>query len=178
MSNMYSDIMEFCVEHGISLSQDAIANAKYAFNEDSVEDGAQKVISAAGSSPKGKDESQVLNDIDYGADDDIRAGSVDPEDILGAIDSASNGVDEFDNDDDDLTKANESAMSDQEFYGLLYDFMNENGIEIPDSAMATFQEAGVFDAGSNYTNLLEFCVSNGISMDANQLADFEYRFNR
>lgn len=180
-NKFYTDIMEFCVENGVSLSPEQIDSAKQTFDEEGgVEDQAEKTIAASADDPKSDDESQADAAIDAGRADDAEAGDIDPEDILGEIDDEADD-DGFQNDEDDIAKADESAdISDREFYGMLYDFMNENGIAIPDSAMQTFQESGIFDQAdtkSAYTQLLEYCVSNGVAMNADQIAAMQFRFD-
>lgn len=173
MANMYNDILEFCVEQGVNLNADQIASAKEVFSEDAgVEDAAQKDIEKAADDPRSDDESQADAPIDASADGDD--GKADPEDLEGEIDDAADH--DFQNDADDQTKVEEAA---QLFYSSLYEFCQENGVELTDSALQEMAEAGIFEDGSNddsYASMLEFCVTNGVNLDADQIAALQEKF--
>lgn len=171
MANMYNDVLEFCVEQGIPLDADQLESARMSFSEDAgVEDAAEKVIKRSADDPRSDDESQFDNDIDasWKGDD----GNADPEDLEGEIDDAADH--NFNNEADDQTKVEEAA---QLFYGSLYDFCQENGIELTDSALQEMASSGIFDQGGDpYESMLEFCVTNGVALDQNQIAALQYKF--
>ena len=106
--NAYANLMEFCMENGISLTADAMADAKSRFlNEEAEIEG---ILDVDGEHVD--DGSQADDVVDAAQDTDLEDGQEpDPEDIKSEVDDASDETDAFVNDQDEDTIANESYTS-------------------------------------------------------------------